>query len=93
MKKDDIKDNVDEMILQVCKYIKSADLSEKDDFEIKVETGLTLLAAAIDFTDKPEEHITYIVEQICKISVITSDLLFNCAKDVINGNVDESRYL
>lgn len=93
MKKDDIKDNVDEMILQVYKYIKSADLSDKDDFEIKVETALSLLASAIDFTDKPDEHITYIVEQIGKISVITSDLLFDCAKNVIKGNIDESRYL
>lgn len=93
MKKYDIKDNVDEMILQVSKYIKSADLSDKDDFEIKVEAALSLLAAAIDFTDKPDEHITYIVEQIAKISIITNALLFDCAKNVIKGNVDESRYL
>lgn len=93
MKKDDIKDNVDEMILQVCKYIKSADLSDDEDFEIKVETSLTLLSAAIDFTDKPEENLVFIVKQIEKISIITTDILFEVAKNVINGNVDESRYL
>lgn len=93
MKKYDIKDNVDELILQVCKYIKSADLSENEDFEIKVESALSLLAAAIDFTDKPDENIDYILNQIEDIDSIIYNLLFNAAKDVINGNVDESRYL
>lgn len=93
MKKCDIKDNVDEMILQVCKYIKSADLSDDEDFEIKVETALSLLAAAIDFTDRPDENIVHIVKQIEKISIIITDMLFEAAKNVINGNVDESRYL
>lgn len=93
MKKDDIKDNVDEMILQVCKYIKSADLSDKDDFEIKVETALSLLAAAIDFTDEPDENIGYIMTQISNICIAVNDLLFDCAENVIKGNIDEGRYL
>lgn len=93
MKKDDIKDNVDEMILQVCKYIKSADLSDEDDFAIKIESGLSLLTAAIDFTDKPKENILYIAEQLEKISMITVRMLSDAARNVVNGNVDESRYL
>lgn len=93
MKKYDIKDNVDEMILQVYKYIKSADLSDEDDFAIKIESGLSLLTSAIDFTDKPDENIVYIVNQIEKIINITTDLLFDAARNVVNGNVDESRYL
>ena len=93
MKKYDIKDNVDEMILQICKYIKSADLSDKDDFEIKIETAMSILASAIDFTDKPEKNMEYITRQITKITMITNDLLLNAATNVINGNVDESRYL
>lgn len=93
MKKCDIKDNVDEMILQVCIYIKSADLSDDEDFAIKVETALSLLTAAIDFTDRPDENIVHIVKQIEKISMITTDMLFEVAKNVIKGNIDESRYL
>lgn len=93
MKKYDIKDNVDEMILQVCKYIKSADLSDDEDFEITMETALSILASAIDFTDEPEKNIEYIKRQIAKICMIISDLLLDCAENVIIGNVDESRYL
>jgi hypothetical protein len=93
MKKYDIKDNVDDLILQVCKYIKSADLSDDEDFEIKVEAALSLLAASIDFTDEPEKNIEYITRQIAKICMIISNLLFDCAENVIKGNVDESRYL
>lgn len=93
MKKYDIKDNVDEMVLQICKYIKSADLSDDEDFEIKMETALSLLAAAIDFTDEPEKNIEYITRQIAKICLIISDLLFDCTENVIKGNIDESRYL
>lgn len=93
MKKYDIKDNVDEMILQICKYIKSADLSDEDDFAIKIESGLTLLTSAIDFTDKPDENILYIAEQLEKISMITVYMLLDAARNVVNGNVDESRYL
>lgn len=93
MKKCDIKDNVDGMILQVCKYIKSADLSDEEDFEIKVESALSFLMAAIDFTDNPEENINYISDQLSKIHIIIIKAMSEAAADVVEGNVDESRYL
>ena len=93
MKKCEIKDNVDGMILQVCKYIKSADLSDDEDFEIKIESGLSMLVTAIDFTDKPEENIEYITRQISKITMITNRLMYDVAENVVKGNIDESRYL
>lgn len=93
MKKLDIKHNVDEMIFQVCKYIKSADLSEKEDSEIKVEEALSLLTATIDFTDKPDENLEYISKQILEISTIIFESLLDVSKDVITGNVDESRFI
>lgn len=93
MKKCDIKDNVVEMILQVCKYIKSADLSDEEDFEIKVESALSFLMAAIDFTDKPEEHMNYIADQLSKIHITIIMAMSEAAADVVKGNIDESRYL
>lgn len=93
MKKLDIKHNVDEMIFQVCKYIKSADLSENEDSEIKIESALSLITSSIDFTDKPDENLEYISKQILEISTIIFESLLDVSKDVITGNVDESRFL
>lgn len=67
MTKSDIKDTVDEMLKQVVEYIKACDLSNKEDSEIKLESALSLLVSAIDFTDEPNKNIDYIAEQLASI--------------------------
>lgn len=91
MKKDDIKDNVDKMILQVCKYIKAADLSDEDDFAIKIESGLSILTSAINFPDeiKNEEDINNIVNQISEISFAVMSGLTAASKLYKSGNIDK----
>lgn len=93
MKKMDIKDNVDEMILKICEYIKACDLSEREDFELKLECAMTLVVAAIDFTDEPAKNIDYISKQHSE--AITA-ILLETGKTIgeyIKGNIDKERLL
>ena len=89
----DIKDNVDEMIFKVCDYIKACDLSDQEDFEIKLECAMTLVVAAIDFTDEPVKNIGYISEQHSR--AVTA-ILLETGKTIgeyIRGNIDKERLL
>lgn len=83
MKKEDIKDNVDEMIIQVARYIKACDLSEDEDTEIKLECALSLLVSAIDFTDNPSKNIKYIAEQQANIFTTFMMASTEVVKDII----------
>ena len=93
MQKMDIKDNVDNMVLQICKYIKASDLSEKEDTEIKLECAMTFLVASIDFTDKPIENVKYILEQHANIVAAIMDETSETIVDYIRGTIQEDRLL
>lgn len=93
MKKMDIKDNVDEMVLKICKYIRACDLSDKEDFELKLECAMTLVVAAIDFTDEPIKNMDYIAEQHSQ--AITA-ILLETGKTIgeyLKGKIDEDRLI
>lgn len=93
MKKMDIKDNVDEMVLKICKYIRACDLSDQEDFELKLECAMTLVVAAIDFTDEPIKNMDYIAEQHSR--AITA-ILLETGKTIgeyLKGNIDKERLL
>ena len=92
MTKLEIKDNVDEMIVQVAKYIKACDLSDEEDTEIKLECALLLLVSAIDFTDKPIENIDYIVEQQANIFTNFMIASTEAVKSIIKGDLPAKRW-
>ena len=93
MKKMDIKDNVDEMILKMCEYIKFCDLSEKEDAEIKIESAMSLFVSAIDFTDDPIKNIDYIIAQQSKFLAVLTVETTNTIKDYIHYDLDKGRLL
>ena len=89
----DIKDNVDEMIFKICEYIKASNLSDQEVFELKLECAMTLVVAAIDFTDEPLKNMDYIAEQHSR--AITA-ILLETGKTIgeyIKGNIDKKRLL
>ena len=93
MKKDDIKENVDNMVFQICKYIKASDLSDKEDTELKLECAMSFLVASIDFTDNPVQNIEYIMDQHVKA---INDITHETSKSVIGyilGEIQEDRLL
>lgn len=95
MTKDDIKDNVDNMILQICKYIKVAELSNEDDFAIKVESGLSLLVSAIDMPEDinniKTDELKHVAHQIAKIVKVVEYALVVSTTDYCMGLVSEDR--
>ena len=95
MTKDDIKDNFDNMILQVCKYIKAAGLSNEDDFAIKVELGLSLLVSAIDMPEDinniKTDELKHAAHQIAKIVKVVEYALVASTTDYCMGLVSEDR--
>lgn len=92
MKKKEIKNNVDEMIVQVAKYIKACDLSENEDAEIKLECALSLFVSAIDFTDNPMENIDYIAEQQANMLTTFMVASADAVKSIIKGDLPAKRW-
>lgn len=93
MQKMDIKDNVDEMIFKICKYIQACDISEQEKVELKLESSMSLFIAAIDFTDNPIENLDYIIAQQSKFLTAITVETTNTIKGYINGNIDGSKLL
>jgi len=92
MTKLEIKDNVDEMIVQIAKYIKACDLSEDEDTEIKLECALSFLISAINFTDNPTENIDYIIQQQADIQTIFIIESTKAIKHIIKGDLPAKRW-
>ena len=93
MKKEDIKENVDEMLLKICEYIKAADLSDDEEVEIKIESALSIIVSAIDYTDKPNKNIDYIVDQQSKILHLITLSLVDVTTDILFGKYDKGRWI
>jgi len=93
MKKMDIKDNVDEMILKICKYIEACDLSDIEDSELKIESAMTLFVSAIDFTDDPIKNLDYIIKQQSNFLAALTIETTNTIDAYIHGDLDEGRLL
>lgn len=93
MKKMDIKDNVDEMILKICEYIKACDLSDKEDSELKIESAMSLFVSAIDFTDDPIKNLDYIIAQQSKFLAAFTIETTNTIDAYIHSDLDEGRLL
>lgn len=93
MKKMDIKDNVDEMVFKICEYIKTCDLSDKEDSELKIESAMTLFVSAINFTDNPIKNIDYIISQQSEYLAAMTVATTNTIKAYIHGDIDEERLL
>ncbi len=95
MQKMDIKDTVDDMILQVCKFIKEAELSNEDDFAIKVESGLSLLVSAIDMPEDinniKTDELNHAAKQIAKIIKVVEYALLRSTAEYCMGNISEDR--
>lgn len=92
MTKLEIKDNVDEMIVQVARYIKACDLSDKEDTEIKLECALSFLISAIDFTDNPIENIDYIADQQSDIFTTFVMASTEAVASIIKGDLPAKRW-
>ena len=92
MKKEDIKDKVDEMLVQIVKYIKACDLSDKEDCEIKLESALSLLISAIDFTDNPNDNIDYIVDQVAEIQTNFILATTEAVTSIVKGDLPAKRW-
>ena len=93
MKKDDIKENVDEMLLKICEYIKAADLSDDEDVQIKIESAMSIIVSAIDYTDKPKENIDYIADQQSKILDLITLSLVDVTTDILFDKYDKGRWI
>ena len=93
MKKEDIKENVDEMLLKICEYIKADDLSDDEEVEIKIESALSIIVSAIDYTDKPNKNIDYIVDQQSKILHLITLSLVDVTTDILFGKYDKGRWI
>ena len=93
MKKEDIKENVDEMLLKICEYIKAADLSDDEEVEIKIESALSIIVSAIDYTDKPKENIDYIADQQSKILHLITLSLVDVTTDILFDKYDKGRWI
>ncbi len=91
MKKEDIKENVDNMLLKICEYIKAANLSDDEEVEIKIESALSIIVSTIDYTDKPNENIDYIVDQQSKILHLITLSLVDVTTDILFGKYDKGR--
>lgn len=92
MTKLEIKDNVDEMVVQIAKYIKACELSENEDAEIKLEIALSFLVSAIDFTDNPIENIDYIANQQANILTTLMVASSEAVKSIIKGDLPTKRW-
>ena len=93
MKKEDIKDNVDNMLLKICEYIKAANLSDDEEVEIKIESALSIIVSAIDYTDKPNENIDYIADQQSKNLHLITLSLVDVTTDILLGKYDKGRWI
>lgn len=93
MKKEDIKENVDNMLLKICEYIEAADLSDEEEVEIKIESALSLIVSAIDYTDKAKENIDYIADQQSKILNLITLSLVDVTIDILCGKYDKGRWI
>ena len=93
MHKMDIKDNVDNMVLQICKYIQASDLSDNEDRELKLECAMTFLVASIDLTDNPIQNIEYIMDQHVKSLNAIAGETAKTVIDYISGRIQEDRLL
>lgn len=89
MKKEDIKENVDNMLMKVLEYIKACDLSDEDDFAIKLESTMSILMSAIDITDDPVENLDYIIKQQSHLLTLITIGTTETIKKVITGDVKE----
>ena len=49
VKKVKAKAQAEEMLLQILRYIKAVQLSDKEEYELKVELASSIITAAIDF--------------------------------------------
>lgn len=83
MKKEDIKENVDNMLIKVLEYIKACDLSDEDDFNIKLESAMSILMSAIDITDNPAKNLEYIIDQQANISTLITVTMTDIIKEII----------
>ena len=81
------------MLLKICEYIKAANLSDDDDIEIKIESAMSLIVSAIDFTDNPSENVVYISDQQAKIINLMINVLVDATIDVLMGNYDRGRMI
>lgn len=93
MKKEDIKENVDNMLMKICEYIKAANLSDDEDQQIKIESALSLIVSTIDYTDKPKENIEYIADQQSAILHLIMRTLVDVTTDILMDNYDKGRMI
>ena len=77
------------MLIKICEYIKAANLSDDEDVEIKLESALSLIVSAVDYTDKPSENIKYIAEQQSKILHLVTYMLADVTTDILIGDYDK----
>ena len=83
MKKDDIKENVDNMLIKVLEYIKACDLSDEDDFNIKLESAMSILMSAIDITDNQAKNLEYIIDQQANIITLITVTMTDAIMEII----------
>lgn len=93
MQKKDIKENVDDMILQMCRYIKACDLSDKEDREIKIESAATIITSAIDITDSPKDNQEYIANQIGDVLAAVTILIKHAFREIVSDNYDKDNII
>lgn len=77
IKKVKVKAQAEEMLLQILRYIKAENLSDKEDFELKVELASSIITSAIDidFYNKTKT-IMALCEVLDDVNNVTKDGLF-----------------
>lgn len=93
MKKDDIKDNVDNMLIQVVKYIQATELSEDEEFQIKLESAMSLLVSALDIPDDPAHHIDDLLKQTSHMLTVITITMTDLIHNIVKGDIQEDRMI
>ena len=82
VKKVKVKAQAEEMLLQILRYIKAEKLSEKEEFELKVELASSIITAAIDidFYDKTKTLIA-----LCEVLDDVNNITKGGVLEVLSG--------
>lgn len=81
-KKVKVKAQAEEMLLQILRYIKAEKLSDKEDYELKVELASSIITAAIDidFYNK-----TKTIMNLCEVLDDINNITKNGVLEVLSG--------
>ena len=77
-----VKAQTEEMLLQILRYIKAEKLSEKEEFELKVELASSIITSAIDFDF---QNKTKTLIELCEVLDDVNNITQGGVLEVLTG--------